>query len=104
MAPRLRSNVYGEKARSEVIRYIHRNPAKRGLVERPEDWPWSSFRHYATGLRGTVEIESQWTAFGRGNQLPDGVCLKEGERFGFPTLPTKSTERMLHPQSKAAAE
>ena len=57
------SNIYGEKARSAVIRYIHRNPVKRGLVEKPEDWVWSSFRHYVTGVKGTVEIESQWTAF-----------------------------------------
>jgi hypothetical protein len=28
---------------------INRNPVKRGFVERPEDWDWSSFRHYATG-------------------------------------------------------
>jgi len=79
------SNVYSDKARSEVIRYIHRNPVKRGLVEKPEDWAWSSFRHYATGVKGTVEIESQWTAQRRGNQLPDGVRLKEGERSCFPT-------------------
>jgi putative transposase len=35
---------------------------KRGLVERPEDWAWSSFRHYLTGEEGKVEIESHWTA------------------------------------------
>ena len=57
------SNVRGEKACTEVIRYIHRNPVARGLVEKPEDWVWSSFRHYVTGVKGTVEIESQWTAF-----------------------------------------
>ena len=62
------------------------------------------FRHYATGVRGTVEIESQSTAFGRGNQLPEGVCLKEGERFGFLTFSTKNTERMGYPHSEAAAE
>jgi putative transposase len=44
------------------LRYIHRNPLKRGLCERPEDWEWSSFRHYATGAEGVVQIESQWTA------------------------------------------
>lgn len=55
-------NVYTERKRTEKLRYIHRNPVKRGLVEKPEDWPWSSFRHWATGLEGTVEIESQWTA------------------------------------------
>ena len=45
----------------EKLRYIHRNPVERGLVEKPEDWPWSSFRHYATGEIGRIEIESEWT-------------------------------------------
>jgi len=45
----------------EKLRYIHRNPVKRGLCEKPEDWPWSSFRHYVLGEAGTVEIESGWT-------------------------------------------
>jgi putative transposase len=56
------SNVRGEDARFEVIGYIHRNPAKRGLVSLPGGYQWSSFNHYATGLRGVVEIESEWTA------------------------------------------
>ena len=59
-------NVHSEKKRVEKLRYMHRNPVVRGLVANPEDWAWSSFRHYATGLRGTVEIESFWTAAGRG--------------------------------------
>ena len=46
----------------EKLRYIHRNPVKAGLCERPEDWEWSSFRHYATGCKGRVEIESEWRA------------------------------------------
>jgi putative transposase len=46
----------------EKVRYIHNNPVKRGLCERPEEWDWSSFRHYATGSEGKVEIESEWTA------------------------------------------
>jgi hypothetical protein len=36
------------------LRYMHRNPVKRGLVVKPEDWPWSSFRHYMTGAEGVV--------------------------------------------------
>ena len=58
-------NIGGEDARLEVIRYIHRNPIKRGLVTRPHDYPWSSFHHYISGHRGTVEIESEWTAWWR---------------------------------------
>jgi len=35
------------------------NPVKAVLSERPENWEWSSFRHYATGAEGRVEIESE---------------------------------------------
>ncbi|MGA8940112.1 MAG: transposase [Acidobacteriaceae bacterium] len=45
----------------EKLRYAHRNPVKRGLVEKPEGWPWSSYHHYRTGEPGRVEIESEWT-------------------------------------------
>jgi putative transposase len=46
----------------EKLRYIHRNPVMRGLCEQPQDWEWSSCRHYATGMEGRVEVESEWTA------------------------------------------
>ena len=55
-------NVWTEPKRIEKLRYMHRNPVARGLVAKPEDWLWSSFRHYATGIFGPVEIESDWTA------------------------------------------
>lgn len=58
-------NIHGELARSEVIRYIHRNPVKRGLVASPEQYRWSSFSHYSNGIRGVVEIESEWTSWSR---------------------------------------
>jgi putative transposase len=73
-------NVSTEEKRVEKLRYMHRNPVKRGLVEKPEEWKWSSFRHYATGIEGTVEIESEWTGWRRehGGALPGpqmrGTC------------------------------
>jgi putative transposase len=72
-------NVHSEEKRVEKLKYMHRNPVKRGLVEKPEDWPWSSFRHYATGHIGVVEIESEWTAFRRGNQLPEHLRYTEND-------------------------
>jgi putative transposase len=54
-------NVYNEEKRIEKLRYMHRNPVRSGLAEKPEAWAWSSFRHYAAGIEGTVEIESFWT-------------------------------------------
>jgi putative transposase len=46
-------NVFTEKKRIEKLKYMHRNPVRRELVERPEDWVWSSFRYY---LRGETHI------------------------------------------------
>lgn len=62
-------NVHSEQKRIEKLRYMHRNPVKRGLVAKPEEWVWSSFRHYATGETGTVEIESFWTGARRDGLL-----------------------------------
>ena len=75
-------NVHSEQKRVEKLRYMHRNPVIRGLVAKPEDWKWSSFRHYANGLEGTVEIESFWTAARRGG-LPD--ILRLSRRSHHPT-------------------
>jgi putative transposase len=55
-------NVRDHEAFVGKLRYIHRNPVERGLCANPEDWSWSSFRHYATGEVCGVEIESRWTA------------------------------------------
>jgi REP-associated tyrosine transposase len=72
-------NVHSSDKVSEKLRYMHRNPVVRGLVSRPEDWPWSSYRHYATGNRGTVEIESMYTAAQRGYEFPEGFEVKRTE-------------------------
>jgi len=52
-------NVWTPEKRVEKLRYMHRNPVKRGLVEKPEDWKWSSFRSYASDEEGLVRINSQ---------------------------------------------
>lgn len=76
LAPLWYKRYYDRNLRSysdfhEKLGYIHRNPVKRGLVGRPEDWPWSSFRHYATGEHCGVEIESECTrANGNGQRVP----------------------------------
>jgi putative transposase len=70
-------NVHSNAKRVEKLRYMHRNPVVRGLVATPQDWDWSSFRHYASGDIRTVEIESHWTAFRRGNQFPEYLQYKK---------------------------
>ena len=70
-------NIRDEHEFRKKLRYIHRNPVKRGLVSKPEEWPWSSYRHYQTGMHGTVEIESEWTARERGWQLPEWMRCRQ---------------------------
>jgi putative transposase len=55
-------NLWSEYKVREKLNYVHLNPVRRGLVTVPEDWAWSSARHYSTGEDCGVEIESQWTA------------------------------------------
>ena len=52
-------NVCTSKKRIEKLRYMHRNPVKRGLAEKPEDWDWSSFRAYAFQQVAPVRVNCQ---------------------------------------------
>ena len=52
-------NVWSARKQMEKLRYMHRNPVKRGLVERPEQWKWSSFRAYFYGETGAVRVKFQ---------------------------------------------
>ena len=65
--------------RIEKLDYIHTNPVKRGLVASPEDWRWSSCRHYQTGHQGRV----------RGRRL-------HGEINGSRPKEGRVTEREVH--------
>jgi putative transposase len=65
-------NIRDEEEFKVKLRYLHRNPVKRGLVKEAADWTWSSFRHYALREPGPVEIESDWTAVDRETRLDGG--------------------------------
>jgi hypothetical protein len=65
-------NVRDEHEFKVKLRYLHRNPVKRGLVQDPADWKWSSYRHYALREVGPVEIESAWTAVDRETRTRSG--------------------------------
>jgi len=54
-------NVWTTKKRVEKLRYLHRNPVKRGLVGSPEPWRWSSYRFYFLGEAGMVRVNAGWT-------------------------------------------
>jgi putative transposase len=53
-------NVWTTRKRAEKLRYMHRNPVKRGLVESPEQWRWSSYRFYLLDEAGPVRVNEGW--------------------------------------------
>jgi len=53
IAPKL---IQNEQMMIEKINYIHNNPVKRGYVDEPIHWRYSSARNY-TDQEGLIEIE-----------------------------------------------
>jgi putative transposase len=49
-------NVFSHDKMVEKLRYMHRNPVKAKVVDRPEDYPWSSYRVYALKEPHPVQI------------------------------------------------
>ena len=39
--------VRQEKELRDGLNYLHFNPLRKGIVPRPEDWPWSSYNNFA---------------------------------------------------------
>jgi len=48
-------NVWTKRKRVEKLRYMHRNPVERELVQSPKQWRWSSFRFYLLDEPGPVD-------------------------------------------------
>ena len=51
--------IENEGVLRQKLDYIHDNPVKRGFVDRPEHWRWSSARNYA-GEKGLIDIFADW--------------------------------------------
>jgi REP element-mobilizing transposase RayT len=49
--------MFNETIMRQKLDYIHNNPVKRGYVNLPEHWRYSSASHYA-GLAGLIDIDS----------------------------------------------
>ncbi|MGV2939713.1 transposase [Mesobacillus sp. LC4] len=48
--------ILGPVGMYEVSRYIHMNPVRAHIVERPEDYPWSSYRFYLNPMLDAPEF------------------------------------------------
>ncbi len=53
-------NVWTTNKRVEKLRYMHRNPVKRGLASSPDEWRWSSYRSYLLDEAAPVRVNEGW--------------------------------------------
>lgn len=48
--------LFGTEMIESRMTYIHQNPVKAGIVEKPEEYLYSSARNYV-GLKGLIELD-----------------------------------------------
>jgi putative transposase len=51
--------IEDEVVMRQKLDYIHHNPVKRGYVDLPEHWRWSSARNYL-GQSGLIPVDTGW--------------------------------------------
>ena len=56
-------NMCSDPVIRNSVEYIHANPLRKGLVECPADWWWSSAGDWAGERKGPVELD--WSGFPR---------------------------------------
>ena len=50
-------NIHKADTLRKAMNYIHSNPVRRGLVEDPRQWTWSSRRAWELGETGPISID-----------------------------------------------
>jgi putative transposase len=93
-------NVWSAEKRIEKLRYLHRNPVRRGFVEAPQHWKWSSYRAYAFREQGTVKV-NDWSVLQlrkkEAHQFGDQTRIFSASTSESPLL-TKTPREMGHPE------
>jgi putative transposase len=71
--------VDGQDYLMALTRYVAMNPVRAGLVERPEDWPWSSYRQTVGASANESFVATQLTL----NLFGDDLVLAQSSFAAF---------------------
>jgi putative transposase len=89
-----------------VVRYVERNPLRAGLVERAEDWPWSSLGASPAGGEATPKLASKgllrqddWIGFVNGAMTESEaeairLAIRRDRPFGSETWTIATAEKL----------
>ncbi|NML60627.1 addiction module toxin RelE [Massilia sp. RP-1-19] len=89
--------VQKERHLLELSRYVVLNPVRAGIVARPEDWQWSSYRYMAGAAPSPRWLDKTWTLeqFGSARTSPvEAYCTFVDEGLGAAS-PLKLTRHQL---------
>lgn len=89
---RFASYVMDDRYTLAAARYVELNPVRAGLVQRAEEYPWSSARAHLAGrddrlarVAPLLERTGQWKSFlGQGDDAEELRSLREHESTGRP--------------------
>ena len=98
--------IEGDEHLLTLLRYIERNPLRARLVDRAEDWRWSSLRWLSNPEHAPVRLEPGTVP--RGSQWVDGVnesstdpeaerlreCIRRDRLFGSPNWTIATAQRL----------
>jgi putative transposase len=88
-----------------VLRYVERNPLRAGMVDRAEEWPWSSLRSWSAVRRaaflneGPLARPQRWPAYVNQPQTEAELeavrlCVKRGAPWGDPQWARQAARRL----------
>ncbi|MBI4971628.1 MAG: transposase [Candidatus Omnitrophica bacterium] len=108
-------HVFQSRFKSSVIdrngyfflcsRYIDLNPVEAGIINSPQDYPWSGYATLAFGKAGIIPLEFHSLYEGLGN-TPEERRLSYRNIVGPPLVPSqqsKVAQRFQEPKSSACA-
>ena len=52
--------VFIKQFLQQKLNYIHMNPVRAGLVDEPQDYPYSSYRNYELADQALIEVDMDW--------------------------------------------
>jgi len=90
---RFHSCPLDDKRAAQALRYVELNPVRAGLVQRAEQWPWSSARAHAQGeayallTAAPIVAREEWCAFLTQGEAEEEVarlraCTRRGRPCG----------------------
>ncbi len=61
----MRSMCFSNKFIEQKLEYIHNNPVRAGIVEKPEEYRYSGAKDYADekGLRDIIKVIIRWKTY-----------------------------------------